>query len=81
VRRQNNGFIAVQIRGSHSTTVPALIFVRSLFRNMLSCGPGVFFDDIVPCTGKYHAVHTSDNHVIDLHPGVSVSEIHNPTDI
>jgi hypothetical protein len=41
---QNNGFIAVQIRVSHSTTVPALIFILFLFRNMLSCGLDVFFD-------------------------------------
>ena len=41
---QNNGFIAVQIRVSHSTTVPALIFILFRFRNMLSCGLDVFFD-------------------------------------
>jgi len=42
VRCQNNGFIAVQIRVSHSTTVPALIFILFLFRNMLSSCLGCF---------------------------------------
>jgi hypothetical protein len=40
---QNNGFIAVQIRVPHSTTVPALILILFLFRNMLLCGMDVFF--------------------------------------